>query len=111
MTIGPFRSTEMLEWFINGYFAVSLLVRRERDKAYVKLGDLMQKCGKIPFLPGVNLPTIKAENEPPQPQQPQPPPVPPPTSVQPQPPNLTQSDLIMQQYHQYQLLQKQILLR
>lgn len=93
----------MLEWFMNGYFQLSLLVRREQDELYVKLGDLMLKCSKVPFLPGVNLPVIKADSEFSQ----QPPPAP----VQPQPHGLTQPDLFMQQFHQYQILQKQFLLR
>ncbi|KAL0277347.1 UNVERIFIED_CONTAM: hypothetical protein PYX00_004675 [Menopon gallinae] len=92
---GPFRSSEMLEWFMNGYFQLSLLLRRERDEVYVKLGDLMQKCGKVPFLPGVNFPVLKADSD---------------LSQQQQPPNLSQPDILMQQYHQYQILQKQILL-
>lgn len=97
----------MLEWFANGYFQLSLLVRREKDELYVKLGDLMQKCGKVPFLPGVNLPILKVEAEPAQ--QPPPPP-PPPAAPQPQAPAMTQPDLIMQHY-QYQILQKQLLIK
>lgn len=94
---GPFRSSEMLEWFMNGYFQLSLLLRRERDEVYVKLGDLMHKCGKVPFLPGVNFPVLKADSDL--------------SQQQPPPPSLTQPDILMQQYHQYQILQKQILLR
>lgn len=93
----------MLEWFMNGYFQLSLLVRREQDELYVKLGDLMLKCGKIPFLPGVNIPVLKADTELPQ----QPPTAP----AQPPPHGLSQSDIFMQQYHQYQILHKQFLLR
>ncbi|KAK6618626.1 hypothetical protein RUM43_013017 [Polyplax serrata] len=105
---GPFKSSEMLEWFMNGYFQLSLLVRREQDELYVKLGDLMLKCGKVPFLPGVNLPVLKADTEIPQPPQPQQ--QPPPGPVPPQPHGLSQPDIFMQQYHQYQMLQKQFLL-
>lgn len=73
---------------MNGYFQLSLLVRREQDEVYVKLGDLMVRYGTIPFLPGVNIPVIKA-----------------PVAV------LSRPDVFKEKYHQYQLWHEQFLLR
>ncbi|XP_022912828.1 GIGYF family protein Gyf isoform X3 [Onthophagus taurus] len=57
---GPFVSTEMAEWFKAGYFTLSLLVRRQCDKTFYTLGDLVRLCnGANPFLSTTRIPPLK----------------------------------------------------
>uniref|UniRef100_H2Z8R9 GYF domain-containing protein n=1 Tax=Ciona savignyi TaxID=51511 RepID=H2Z8R9_CIOSA len=50
-TQGPFSSQEMGEWFMAGYFTSTLLVKRACDPQFVPLGDLITRCGAVPFVP------------------------------------------------------------
>lgn len=56
---GPFLASEMAEWWKQGYFSTSLLVRRTCDERYASLGDLMSMCGRVPFKPGPPIPPLK----------------------------------------------------
>ncbi|XP_069695255.1 GRB10-interacting GYF protein 2 isoform X2 [Periplaneta americana] len=108
---GPFLSGEMAEWFRAGYFTLNLLVRRSCDECYSQLGDLIKLWGRVPFMPGPTFPPIKPADTVSTSVS---------TTVQPTmtqgvttptlPSGLDQESLLMQQY-QYQLLQRQFLLR
>lgn len=60
---GPFSAAEMAEWFNAAYFNYSLLVKRQCDDSFYRLGDLVQTFGGNPFLPGVaqRIPPLKQE--------------------------------------------------
>ncbi|XP_054709856.1 GRB10-interacting GYF protein 2-like [Uloborus diversus] len=60
---GPFTSPEMLEWFSAGYFTMSLKVRRECDKKFSHLGELIKSWGRVPFMPGSIPPPVPAAAE------------------------------------------------
>ncbi|GFU48802.1 GRB10-interacting GYF protein 2 [Nephila pilipes] len=56
---GPFAPQEMLEWYNSGYFSSNLMVRRNCDENFSKLGDLIEAWGRIPFIPCSNPPPIR----------------------------------------------------
>ena len=64
-TQGPFSSMDMVTWYNCGYFAESLLLRRDCDDKFAKLGDLMRVFGRVPFLPGPPVPplTVRQKKE------------------------------------------------
>lgn len=47
---GPFRSSEMLEWFRAGYFNLNLQVKQGMDETFQPLGTLIKRWGKVPFI-------------------------------------------------------------
>lgn len=50
---GPFSSSEMSDWYTNGYFTMDLLVRRTTDDKFIKLCDLIQHSPNwMPFQSG-----------------------------------------------------------
>lgn len=60
---GPFSASEMAEWFNAAYFNYSLLVKRQCDDSFYRLGDLVQTFSGNPFLAGVaqRIPPLKQE--------------------------------------------------
>lgn len=65
---GPFTASEMAEWFNAAYFSATLLVRRQCDDSFYRLGELVQSLnGANPFLPGATprIPPLKQEVAPP----------------------------------------------
>lgn len=61
---GPFLANEMAEWCRAGYFTSGLLVRRTCDERYATLGDLISLCGRVPFIPGTQIPQLKVTEQP-----------------------------------------------
>lgn len=53
---GPFTSAEMLHWYNSGYFNLSLMLRRDCDEKYTRLGELVDVWGRLPFIPGTFCP-------------------------------------------------------
>ncbi|XP_060552783.1 uncharacterized protein LOC132714066 [Ruditapes philippinarum] len=49
---GPYLSAAMAEWFDAGYFTMNLSIRRGCDEQFSQLGELIQRWGRVPFLPG-----------------------------------------------------------
>uniref|UniRef100_A0A0K2U6J5 GYF domain-containing protein n=1 Tax=Lepeophtheirus salmonis TaxID=72036 RepID=A0A0K2U6J5_LEPSM len=62
-TQGSFPSIQMLDWFQKGYFPPDLRLRRTIDKRFLQLSEFTKLCGYIPFLPGLRLPPLDAEDE------------------------------------------------
>ncbi|XP_076756248.1 GIGYF family protein Gyf isoform X1 [Xylocopa sonorina] len=60
---GPFLASEMAEWCKSGYFTAGLMVRRTCDERYATLGDLMKIYGRIPFMPGPQVPPLKLTDQ------------------------------------------------
>ncbi|XP_031339420.1 GRB10-interacting GYF protein 2 isoform X2 [Photinus pyralis] len=58
---GPFLSSEMAEWFRAGYFTSTLLVKRQCDENFYRLGDLVAMCSGNPFQCNMRIPTLKHE--------------------------------------------------
>ncbi|XP_018329970.1 GIGYF family protein CG11148 isoform X2 [Agrilus planipennis] len=58
---GPFSSTEMAEWHKAGYFSNALLVKRQCDESFYRLGDLVSLCGGNPFLSPKPIPPLKSD--------------------------------------------------
>jgi hypothetical protein len=48
---GPFRSSEMHQWFGQGYFTGGLLLRRECDKIFITLYEMGKLYDRNPFDP------------------------------------------------------------
>ena len=58
ISIGPFQSTEMAEWFSAGYFTMNLLVKRGCDEEFMCLGDVIKRWGRVPFVQGPEPPPL-----------------------------------------------------
>ncbi|XP_031571822.1 GRB10-interacting GYF protein 2-like isoform X2 [Actinia tenebrosa] len=56
---GPFKNTEMADWFNHGYFTMNLMIKRSIDEAFQPLGDLIKSWGRVLFLPGPQPPPLK----------------------------------------------------
>ena len=59
---GPFSAMNMISWYNNGYFADNLLLRRDCDEKFAKLGDLKLIFGRVPFFPGPPVAPLKVSS-------------------------------------------------
>lgn len=104
---GPFLASEMAEWWKQGYFSTSLLVRRTCDERYASLGDLMSLYGRVPFEPGPHIPPLKMSSQ--NPGVPNPVLTGMPGSNLPKP--AIDDPMLLLQYQRLQLMQNQMFLR
>ncbi|XP_018016060.1 GRB10-interacting GYF protein 2 isoform X2 [Hyalella azteca] len=56
---GPFSAMTMASWYESGYFGDDLLLRRDCDDKFAKLGDLKMVFGRVPFASGRQVPPLK----------------------------------------------------
>ena len=49
---GPFESDKMLEWYNTGKFHPGMEVRRNCDKRFISLEDMVKLYNRVPFTPG-----------------------------------------------------------
>ena len=66
---GPFDHDDMAEWYSAGYFPEDLMLRRTFDSTFIRLAEMKQLYGRVPFGPSGFVPPPISNTPPPPPQQ------------------------------------------